>query len=98
MRSSPVLGLITVLTVALAQSSTNRKPPLVSIPVLVTDEKMKFITDLDKDDFRIFENKTEQMITQFSRRTRRSLSASFSTPAAAWGTNSGGRGKPLQNS
>jgi Ca-activated chloride channel family protein len=67
MPSSPALGFITILTVALAQSPTDRKPPLVSIPVLVSDEKMNFVTDLDKRNFKVFEGKTEQTITQFSR-------------------------------
>ena len=39
---------------------------LVLIPVTVTDPLNRFVTGLDKDNFRVFEDKVEQQITQFS--------------------------------
>ena len=39
---------------------------LVPIPVAVTDPLCRFVTGLDKRDFRLFEDKVEQQITQFS--------------------------------
>src|ERR1700674_3690016 len=39
---------------------------LVLIPVTVTDPMSRFVTGLDKDNFKLFEDKTEQEITQFS--------------------------------
>jgi Ca-activated chloride channel homolog len=80
MRSAPALGLITMLAAAIAQhapgdlnheadthAGTQAAAPLVSIPVLVTDVAMHFVTGLDKNNFKLFEGKTEQVISQFSR-------------------------------
>ena len=39
---------------------------MVSLPVVVTTAKGKRITDLNKDDFRIYENNTEQEIAAFA--------------------------------
>jgi Ca-activated chloride channel family protein len=39
---------------------------LVPIPVAVTDPLCRFVTGLEKDDFRLYEDKVEQEITQFS--------------------------------
>jgi len=39
---------------------------LVLIPVTVTDPMNRFVTGLDKDNFRVFEDKKEQQLTQFS--------------------------------
>jgi VWFA-related protein len=39
---------------------------LVLIPVTVTDPLNRFVTGLDKDNFRVFEDKKEQQLTQFS--------------------------------
>ena len=39
---------------------------LVLIPVAVTDPMMRFVTGLDKENFKVFEDKTEQVISQFS--------------------------------
>lgn len=39
---------------------------LVLIPVTVTDPLNRFVTGLEKDNFRIFEDKSEQKIAQFS--------------------------------
>src|ERR1700722_3133219 len=80
MRSIPALGLIAILTAALAQhapgdlhheadarAGVQAGTPLVSIPVLVTDAAMHFVTGLNQRNFRVFEGKTEQVITQFSK-------------------------------
>ena len=91
MRSAQTLGLVTILTAALAQqppidikprikgpvapaaeTSLDRKAnirvdtTLVLIPVAVTDPMMRFVTGLDKENFKVYEDKTEQVITQFS--------------------------------
>jgi VWFA-related protein len=39
---------------------------LVLIPVTVTDPLNRFVTGLDKENFKIFEDKKEQQVTQFS--------------------------------
>lgn len=39
---------------------------LVLIPVTVTDPMNRFVTGLDRDNFRLFEDKTEQKLLQFS--------------------------------
>jgi Ca-activated chloride channel family protein len=39
---------------------------LVLIPVAVYDPLSRFVTDLDKDNFKLYEDKVEQEITQFS--------------------------------
>ncbi|MGD0498828.1 MAG: VWA domain-containing protein [Bryobacteraceae bacterium] len=39
---------------------------LVLIPVTVTDPRNRFVTGLSKENFKVFEDKTEQAITQFS--------------------------------
>jgi len=39
---------------------------LVLIPVTVTDPLNRFVTGLEKENFRVFEDKTEQQIAQFS--------------------------------
>src|ERR1700678_818503 len=90
MRSAPTLGLVTMLTAALAQTPVDIKPrikgpvapaaetsidrkanirvdtTLVLIPVAVTDPMMRFVTGLDKENFKVYEDKVEQVITQFS--------------------------------
>jgi VWFA-related protein len=91
MRSAPTLGLVTILTAALAQTPVDIKPrvkgaaaapaaeasidrkaiiradtTLVLIPVAVTDPMSRFVTGLDKENFKLFEDKIEQQITQFS--------------------------------
>src|SRR6185369_357528 len=39
---------------------------LVLIPVTVTDPLNRFVTGLDKENFRVFEDKQEQRVSQFS--------------------------------
>src|SRR5580700_3502143 len=91
MRSAQTLGLVTIITAALAQqapvdikprikgpvapaaeTSIDRKAnirvdtTLVLIPVAVTDPMMRFVTGLDKENFKVYEDKVEQVVTQFS--------------------------------
>src|SRR5882724_4271722 len=39
---------------------------MVLIPVAVTDPMSRFVTGLDKENFKLFEDKVDQEITQFS--------------------------------
>jgi VWFA-related protein len=39
---------------------------MVLIPVAVTDPMSRFVTGLDKENFKVFEDKIEQVVTQFS--------------------------------
>jgi Ca-activated chloride channel family protein len=59
---------------ATQQPSPQSQPPIIRtqvneviVPVTVTDEKGKFVTDLDKEDFRIFDEGKEQRIQFFTR-------------------------------
>ena len=71
-----VLSILLALTLC-AQSpapATQSQPPVIRtqvneviVPVTVTDEKGKFVTDLDKDDFRVFDEGKEQRIQFFTR-------------------------------
>ena len=71
-----VLSILLALTLC-AQSpapATQPQPPSIKVqvnevivPVTVTDEKGKFVTDLDKEDFRIFDEGKEQRIQFFTR-------------------------------
>ena len=47
-------------------SSIRIDTTLVQIPVTVTDPLNRFVTGLEKEHFRLFEDKTEQTIVQFS--------------------------------
>jgi Ca-activated chloride channel family protein len=55
-----------------AETSIDRKAnirvdtTLVLIPVAVTDPMSRFVTGLDKENFKVFEDKIEQVVTQFS--------------------------------
>jgi Ca-activated chloride channel family protein len=60
------------LTLALAQSDTTNKQIKVQVnevivPVTVTDEKGRFVSNLDAGDFRVFDSGKEQRIEFFSR-------------------------------
>jgi len=71
-----VLSILLALTLC-AQSPAPATQPLppsikvqvneVIVPVTVTDEKGKFVTDLDKEDFRIYDEGKEQQIRFFTR-------------------------------
>jgi len=70
----------TVLTLAIAQ-----QPPApirvqvneVVVPVTVTDEKGKFVSDLDKSDFKLFDQGKEQTITYFNRERNQRVVVGF---------------------
>lgn len=49
----------------------------VIVPVTVTDEKGRFVTDLDVNDFKIFEDGKEQKITYFSRERNQPVVVGF---------------------
>ncbi len=67
---------------------------LVLINVTVTDPLNRFVTGLDKEHFRLFEDKVEQEILEFSsRKMPPSQSAWCSIPAAAWAPNCRNRAK-----
>jgi Ca-activated chloride channel family protein len=51
---------------ALPRSNIRVDTTLVLIPVTVTDPLNRFVTGLEKDNFRLFEDKEEQTLTQFS--------------------------------
>ena len=50
----------------LPKSNIRVDTTLVLIPVTVTDPLNRFVTGLEKENFRVFEDKTEQQILQFS--------------------------------
>src|SRR4051794_14565086 len=51
---------------AVPRSKIRVDTTLVLIPVTVTDPLNRFVTGLDKENFRIFEDKSEQKVAQFS--------------------------------
>jgi Ca-activated chloride channel homolog len=51
---------------ALPRSNIRVDTTLVLIPVTVTDPLNRFVTGLERESFRLFEEKTEQKVTQFS--------------------------------
>ena len=83
MRGGAALGLISILAASFAQETTmsskapiserDRKadlhvdPTLVLIPVAVTDPEMRFVAGLRRENFKVFEDETEQTITQFTK-------------------------------
>ncbi len=71
---------------------------LVLIPVSVTDPLNRFVTGLEKENFKISEEKVDQEITQFSSEDAPFRSAWFSTPAAAWAPSSRSLVRPSRNS
>src|SRR5260370_15443058 len=67
-------------TTAFAQSSSSNIKVAVSeviVPVTVTDDKGKFVTNLDKTDFKILEDGKEQTIEYFSREKQQPVDAGF---------------------
>ena len=71
-----VLSILLALTLcAQSPAPVNQpQPPSIKVqvnevivPVTVTDEKGKFVTDLDKEDFRIYDEGKEQQIRFFTR-------------------------------
>ena len=70
----------TVLTLALAQQP---QPPIrvqvneVVVPVTVTDEKGRFVSDLEQADFKIFDQGKEQTIRYFNRERNQRVVVGF---------------------
>ena len=77
--SAACAGFLTIAGVIAAQAPASQQPPepddgsrivldvtRVNILFTVTDRKGRFITDLTRDDFQIFENKKQQKISQFT--------------------------------
>jgi VWFA-related protein len=70
----------TILTLSLAQQP---QPPIrvqvneVVVPVTVTDEKGRFVTDLEQGDFKIFDQGKEQTIRYFNRERNQRMVVGF---------------------
>ena len=82
-RNTTLRGLVvfsTVLTLALAQQP---QAPIrvqvneVVVPVSVTDEKGKFVSDLEKSDFKLFDQGKQQTITYFNRERNQRVVVGF---------------------
>jgi Ca-activated chloride channel homolog len=86
MYSRAILSIVLALTLC-AQSpapATQPQPPTIKtsvteviVPVTVTDEKGKFVTDLDREDFRIFDEGKEQHIRFFTRERNQPVVVGF---------------------
>ena len=81
--STALRGLVvfsTVLTLALAQQP---QPPIrvqvneVVVPVTVTDEKGRFVSDLEQADFKIFDQGKEQTVRYFNRERNQRVVVGF---------------------
>jgi VWFA-related protein len=81
----PVLFLGLVTGVAVAQTQTQTPAPSnikvsvneVIVPVTVTDDKNRFVSDLDKDDFLIYDEGKKQKISYFSRERNQPVVVGF---------------------
>ncbi len=74
------IGLIALLAPAQEASKDATFKSTVSeviVPVTVTTQKGQFVSDLDKDDFRIFDNGQEQNIEYFSRERNQPVVVGF---------------------
>ena len=82
-RNTTLRGLVVfsaVLTLAFAQqpqSAIRVQVNEVVIPVTVTDEKGKFVTDLEQGDFKIFDQGKEQTIRYFNRERNQRVVVGF---------------------
>jgi len=75
-----VLVFSTVLTLALAQqpqSPIRVQVNEVVVPVTVTDEKGRFVSDLEQNDFKIFDQGKEQTIRYFNRERNQRMVVGF---------------------
>jgi len=75
-----VVVLSTVVAVALAQQPQQAIRVQVNevvVPVTVTDEKGKFITDLEQSDFKLFDQGKEQTIRYFNRERNQRVVVGF---------------------
>ena len=79
------LSIVLALTLCAQTPAPSQPPPPtiktnvteVIVPVTVTDEKGKFVTDLDKEDFRIFDEGKEQNIRFFTRERNQPVVVGF---------------------
>ena len=76
MRHLLVLGLLSSAA-AFGQATMSASVNEVIVPVTVTDEKGRFVTDLKKEDFKIFDEGKEQTITFFSREREQPIVVGF---------------------
>ena len=77
MRHLLVLGLVCLYTPAFGQVTLTASVNEVIVPVTVTDDKGRFVTDLNKEDFKIFDEGKEQTITFFSREREQPIVVGF---------------------
>ena len=71
---------------------------VVQIPVTVTDQLNRFVTGLDKENFRVFEDKAEQKVSYFSSEDAPlSVGIVFDT-SGSMGRNSINRDRPFRSS
>ncbi len=76
------LGIALIALLAPAQEPAKLEPfksttSEVIVPVTVTTQKGQFVSDLDKEDFRIFDNGQEQSIEYFSRERNQPVVVGF---------------------
>jgi len=67
----------TVLALALAQQPIRVQVNEVVIPVTVTDEKGRFVSDLEQSDFKLFDQGKEQTIRYFNRERNQRVVVGF---------------------
>src|SRR5262249_3147960 len=83
-RGRPILVRNQAAQITTKSPRFNAETTLVLIPATVTDPLNRFVLGLQKQDFHLFEDGTEQTIAHFSARMRRYRWAWFLTPAAVW--------------
>lgn len=84
-----IIAVVSLSAAAFAQSGTQPKAPdgdthqirvqvnEVIVPVTVTDEKNRFVSDLDQKDFKIFDEGKQQKILYFSRERNQPVVVGF---------------------
>ena len=92
-RSAVAFGLVTMLGGFVAGPGVRAQPQrsafragvdLVSLSVTATDSDLRYVPDLNREDFVVTENGMPQQLTFFRRRPSRSPWRCCSTPAQAW--------------
>src|SRR5262245_5367614 len=75
----PALPIIFLCFSALAQSPSNIKVQVneVIVPVTVTDDKGRFVSNLDQQDFKVLEDGKEQTIRYFNRENKQPVVVGF---------------------
>src|ERR1700743_2066460 len=74
--SVKIMGVFAAL-LALAQEPIRVQVNDVIVPVTVTDEKGRFVSDLNKEDFRVFDQGKEQAIDYFTRERNQPVVVGF---------------------